>query len=87
MDEVPDSPAELAAIEPGNIIFGVDTKVTRDISQFVNYIEGGKSPRRQYRAGCTYKQRSKKCCCSSWRKTVITQQKRNQTDFSYEEVK
>jgi hypothetical protein len=24
--------------------FGVDTKVTRDISQFVNYIEGGKSP-------------------------------------------
>ena len=41
MDEVPDSPAELAAIEPGSIIFGVDTKVTRDISQFVNYIEGG----------------------------------------------
>jgi S1-C subfamily serine protease len=44
MDEVPDSPAELAAIEPGSIIFGVDTKVTRDISQVVNYIEGGKSP-------------------------------------------
>jgi S1-C subfamily serine protease len=44
MDEVPDSPAELAAIEPGSIIFGVDTKVTRDISQFVNYIEGSKSP-------------------------------------------
>ena len=39
-----DSPAELAAIEPGSIIFGVDTNVTRDISQFVNYIEGGKSP-------------------------------------------
>jgi S1-C subfamily serine protease len=44
MDEVPDSPVELAAIEPGSIIFGVDTKVTRDIPQFVNYIEGGKSP-------------------------------------------
>ena len=43
MDKVPDRPAELAAIEPGSIIFGVDTKVTRDISQFVNYIEGGKS--------------------------------------------
>jgi S1-C subfamily serine protease len=44
MDEVHDSPAELAAIEPGSIFFGVDTKVTRGISQFVNYIEGGKSP-------------------------------------------
>lgn len=44
MDEVHNSPAELAAIEPGSIIFGVDTKVTRDISQFVNYIEGAKSP-------------------------------------------
>ena len=28
MDKVPDRPAELAAIEPGSIIFGVDTKVT-----------------------------------------------------------
>jgi S1-C subfamily serine protease len=41
---LPDSPAELAGIEPGNIIFGIDRKVTRDIAQFVNYIEGSKSP-------------------------------------------
>jgi S1-C subfamily serine protease len=41
---LPDSPAELAAIEPGSIIFGVDAKVTKDIAQFVNYIEGSKVP-------------------------------------------
>jgi S1-C subfamily serine protease len=41
---LPGSPAELAAIEPGSIIFGVDAKVTRDIAQFVNYIERSTSP-------------------------------------------
>jgi S1-C subfamily serine protease len=40
---LPDSPAELAGIEPGNIIFGIDRKGTRDIAQFVNYIESTKS--------------------------------------------
>jgi S1-C subfamily serine protease len=41
---LPDSPAELAAIEPGNIVFGIDKNITRDIAQFVNYIEENKSP-------------------------------------------
>jgi S1-C subfamily serine protease len=33
---LPEDPAELAAIEPGNIIFGISRKVTRDIKQYIN---------------------------------------------------
>ncbi|MGI8834296.1 MAG: PDZ domain-containing protein [Nitrososphaeraceae archaeon] len=36
---LPDSPAELAQIKPGNIILGIDDIVTKDITQFVNYVE------------------------------------------------
>ena len=36
---LPDSTAELAQIKPGNIILGIDDIVTKDITQFVNYVE------------------------------------------------
>ena len=36
---LPDSPVELAQIKPRNIILGIDDIVTKDITQFVNYVE------------------------------------------------